>query len=407
MAAHARFAPSAAHRWLKCTASIKEEDGAHSPSNIYSAEGTLAHDLAAGCLKDQAHPSRHLGERHTVDGFTFTVRQDMVDHIVNYMRLVLEYAEGGQLLVEQRVEFSEYVGVDDQFGTSDVVIIHPKRITIIDFKYGLSPVDAFTILDDGVTEMNPQMALYALGCLYEFGMLGDFEEVTMVICQPRVGENGHVSEFYCSVPVLEAFGAKARLAAEEALGPNPVYAPSEKVCGWCTKQDTCAARRGALFGDMVGTEPATPADFDDLGPRAMAVLESHADDAEWLARAMGAVGAVEDWCKAVRATIERKMLAGEEVPGYKLVNGRQGPRKWANEQEVEKLFKSWRYKKDVMYDLSLISPTTAEKVMKADQRRWAKLQPHITRSPAGVSVAAITDKREPVTGLIAGPEDFV
>ena len=50
---------------------------------------------------------------------------------------------------------------------------------------------------------------------------------------------------------------------------------------------------------------------------------------------MEAVGFVEDWCKAVRAETERRLLNREEVPGFGLELGRQGPRKWTDKEAVE------------------------------------------------------------------------
>ena len=47
MSAHARLSPSGAHRWMRCPGSVALEAPFPDNSNRYSAEGTLAHDLAA------------------------------------------------------------------------------------------------------------------------------------------------------------------------------------------------------------------------------------------------------------------------------------------------------------------------------------------------------------------------
>ena len=46
-----------------------------------------------------------------------------------------------------------------------------------------------------------------------------------------------------------------------------------------------------------------------------------------------------------------------------------------------------------MYDLKLISPTKAEKLLAGNPRRWAKLEKLITRSDGKPSVAPATDRR--------------
>lgn len=121
-----------------------------------------------------------------------------------------------------------------------------------------------------------------------------------------------------------------------------------------------------------------------------------------------AIDLVEGWAKAVRAELERRMLAGGAVPGFKLVKGREGIRKFADPAEAESMMKSMRLKQDVMYDWTLISPTTAEKLA-ADgvigKKQWPKLQALIVRSEAGLSVAPAADKR-PAVAITPVADDF-
>lgn len=121
-----------------------------------------------------------------------------------------------------------------------------------------------------------------------------------------------------------------------------------------------------------------------------------------------AIDLVEGWAKAVRAELERRMLAGGAVPGFKLVKGREGIRKFSNPAEAEAMMKSMRLKQDVMYDWTLISPTTAEKLY-ADgiigKKQWPKLQALIVRSEAGLSVAPAADKR-PAVAITPVADDF-
>src|SRR5690606_11631223 len=86
---------------------------------------------------------------------------------------------------------------------------------------------------------------------------------------------------------------------------------------------------------------------------------------------------IESWCKAVRRRVESELLAGRPVPGYKLVEGRRGARQWTNQEEAESALKTMRLKVEEMFDLKLISPTTAEKLHKAGKlgpRQWQRLQ---------------------------------
>jgi hypothetical protein len=156
---------------------------------------------------------------------------------------------------------------------------------------------------------------------------------------------------------------------------------------------------GAPFRFIVKKPTIRPA-LEQPEERIAALAEDH------LAVCMDAVDLVEGWCKAVRAEVERRMLAGTPVPGYKLVEGRAGARAWADPAEAEKLLKSFRLKQDEMYDFTLISPTTAEKVLaQASPKRWAKAQALIRRSDGKPSVAPASDKR-PALVITPVADDF-
>jgi hypothetical protein len=114
---------------------------------------------------------------------------------------------------------------------------------------------------------------------------------------------------------------------------------------------------------------------------------------------MDAVPLVEMWCKAIRAKVESVLMAGGAVEGYKLVAGKKGARAWGDEAVVEKVLKGMRLKKEQMYDFKLISPTSAEKLLKPTPKRWTKLQAHIAqaggqtlRGPAGRQAAGAGDQ---------------
>ena len=112
-----------------------------------------------------------------------------------------------------------------------------------------------------------------------------------------------------------------------------------------------------------------------------------------LAAAMSRVDLVEQWCKAIRAEVERRLLNAEPVPGFKLVEGRKSNRSWTDEAEAAKLLKSFKLNRDQMYDWKLISPTSAEKVLKAEPANWKALNAVIHRADGKPSVASATDKR--------------
>ena len=378
--AHAKLSPSGAHRWMRCAGSPALEAAFPDESSVYAAEGTVAHLLASDELEGKQTARERIGSRATVDGFDFTVDKVMVEHVEDYVKLVREYAQGGILLVEQRVPIGHLTGEDGATGTSDAVIVHAdeKRLTIIDLKYGMGV--------RVMAESNEQAMMYALGALERYEQLADFTEVCMVIHQPRLNS---VSEHWIEVADLYQFADRVGDSADATRRTDAPLTPGEKQCKFCKAKSSCPALQAIV--DETADEEATADDFADLGDNALTV-------------AMGRVELIEQWCKSVRAEVERRLTKGVAVPGYKLVEGRKGNRAWSDAKDAQERL-SAVLKRDEMYEEKFISPATAEKLLKKDPEGLAMLE-ELTHRPEGkLSVAPATDKR-PEKASTAVADDF-
>ena len=391
MTTHAILSPSSAHRWMKCPASVALESDYPETSSEFADEGTAAHDVAARALINGVEAAAFLDTVVTVGGKGYPVTTEMAEHVQKYLDYVNALkADSIMSAVEVRLPIGDITGEEGAEGTSDTITItNDGELVIVDLKYGMGvKVDA---------ECNPQLSLYALGALELYGLSYDIRKVRLVIVQPRLN---HISEWACDLDGYVSFfrdnvadcAALCRDALRGYESTNGVsvnlFNPGDDQCRFCKAKGNCPAlTKHALetvsngFSDL--TKPPTP---DTLRPFAGSELGP----------LLSSVDLIEGWCQALREHCKGELLAGRSIPGWKVVEGRRGVRRWADAREVESIMKGMRLKQDVMYEQSLISPATAEKLVKAGDigpRQWPRLQQLITQSGGSPTVVPESDKR--------------
>ena len=408
---HAKLcSPSGAEGWFACAGRIVMEAGFPDNGNEFSKDGTARHAVCAECLNTGASVAAFVGKPIDVGGEFVTYKAEWVDEDEDYVTTMFALCgsgdDKGDLFVERQVNFERYTGVkDDSFGTADVLIFKPlpdgtHEMIVADRKTGYHEVEV---------QDNKQLKLYALGGYDEFNMVYDISRVRLVIHQRSA------REWDCSIEDLLAFAEVAREKAvlvQEAVTRFEMVEqelwertylnqqPTEDACRYCKAMAVCPSMQ-RMVQETVGSTFTSLTGFDeDLTRHALKDREYLTP--EQLADAMKATGLIEDWIKAVRAEVERRLLDGKDVPGFKLVMGKAGARKWNDTDEAEASLKSMRLKVEEKYDFTLISPTSAEKLAKAKTgekpilgpRQWTKLQPLIGRSEPKPSVAPASDKRD-------------
>lgn len=176
---HAIFSPSSSEKWINCPASLAMEVNLpEEEQSKYSTEGILAHKIAEKILKNLLYIQRSkknniLYKKKKIKACEYInennisskkkskikITIEMAENIQKYIDKVWQMSHNNELFVEQRVNFSSFISVPKQFGTSDAIIITNDELQIHDLKYGFIKVYA---------KNNKQLQLYALGALKKF-----------------------------------------------------------------------------------------------------------------------------------------------------------------------------------------------------------------------------------------------
>ncbi len=295
---HAILSPSAAHRWMNCTAAPLMEKDVEDKSSAFAEEGTLAHAYCAKKLKE------FLGQ--PVDDEDAEIAQlaeqyhcgEMDEHTDTYKTIVLEKfntarskTKDAQLLVEVKLDFSRYV--PDAFGTSDAIIIADGVMEVIDFKYGkgvrVSAVE------------NPQMMIYALGAWDLFNFEYDIRKVRMTIVQPRID---NLSEFEIDTSDLINWAVdELQPKAREAYAGGR-QKPGE-WCQFCKVKAMCKALATTCVNARQTNED----------PRLIGKEEMERD-------ILPLLPAFKTWLSGVEEYSLQQALDGVQYRGFKIVEGR-------------------------------------------------------------------------------------
>jgi hypothetical protein len=390
------------------------------PERVESAtdaafEGTIAHEVAAECLNLGVPANTFVGTLFTAgDGTQLEFTDDLAIDVQSYVgyvehRLQMlrdEFAATGvlpqpELLVEHEIDISELTGEAGAHGTADAVLLGCGRMEVIDLKFGKGvQIEA---------EGNWQLRMYALGMLTDYERTIAVDDVATIIHQPR---RKWIDESRYAVSELEEMKADILSSAAAVNSPNAMRVPGPAQCKFCRGKHRCPEYREFVLTTVTGEDPsavATPEDFENVAlvmPQPSTTVAAASED--WLGVLMNSVDMIESWCRAVRAETEARLLAGAQVPGWKIVEGKRGNRQWGSVEEAKAALEGFRLKVEEMYDLKLISPTTAEKLAKAGTigpRQWKKLQALITQNEGKPSVAPASDPR-PALSMQANAADF-
>ena len=369
--AHALLSASSAHRWLECPPSAVANEAYPNQDTVFTNEGTLAHETAE--IVTRVRLADHPIE------YPDAATHEMIECAHEYADYIEEHKKSNDaiVLLEQRVDFSPWV--PDGFGTCDCIIIQDDTLTIIDYKYGQGVAVSATD--------NPQMKLYALGAVNDYGIAMDVKKVDLHIFQPRLN---NISTDSLTVEELMEWAEKTvKPIAEKASQGKGKYAPGEH-CRFCQHGGKCRAltKLCTEYLDTHGLRVALP------------VLAPHE-----VADVLRMEPMVTLWLKKVKEQAMTTLMNGEELPGYKLVEGKLGNRKWVSEHTVYNLLKSKGYSDTEITETKVLSPSQMDKTI-GKKKVFELLDEYIERAPGAPTIAPITDKRPAYNRLAEAQKDF-
>jgi hypothetical protein len=363
---HARYAPSAAARWLACHGSVRLSDGVpDGPPSSYAQDGTACHEAAAAILEgaDPDDACRELCDEQV----------DIVTTYTDYCIDLVDLLQGkfGRNAVRYWVEergYADFIS-PDYHGTADFAIHASRTLEIVDLKTGYNPVEP---------KGNPQLYSYALLAISQHDLWDKVDRIRMTIIQPRVyaepqtvvissRELDHFQHL-----VVQSIKDIENGSTTLVAGAHCKYCPAKGRCPELRKE---AIKRAKIAFNQDGTRKPEAYDAETLAEiaREAAVIQAHLD--------------------GVMQQIRRELEKGRKVPGFKLVEKR-AMSKWS---DWDGFLDASPVDKFAFYnDLFTVKPKTPNQVQAflKKQKINFDLSPYFTRESSGLTLAPYTDPRD-------------
>lgn len=374
--AHALLSPSGSHRWMHCTPSARLEENLPESTSSAAEEGTVAHELAEYALEaymkgeytpllDDLPTPKHIA----ANKYYSPEMDKYVTDYVCYVCDIYELEEKAEMSIERKFDLTSYV--PECFGSCDCDIVGEKVLNIIDLKYGKGvQVDA---------KDNSQLMMYALGVLRTLSpkRQAEIETIRMHIAQVRLG---NYSVFEMAARDLTHWGIHVlRPIAEKAFaGQGDAVVGSH--CKFCKFKAQCRAQRDALLGD-----------FEKFGETKALSLDEIAD-------LLTKVDLYSDWLSSVKSHALSEALAGKNLKGWKLVEGRS-VRTITDEAKAIEILVGMGFKEDELKNHKLKGIGDLEKTV--GKKALAINLGDIIMKPKGAPTLALeSDKREAIQPTI-------
>lgn len=376
------FPPSTAFRGIICPASVHLQDDIEITEAM--SEGSAIHNMSELHLKKNVTLKGYLGNKVMFDGRTIKITQEMIDVAEFYCsevkQIQSEYPDA-EFLVEHRVDLGCY-GYPDVFGTADVVINDLFNVLIVmDLKTGKGksvPADA------------DQLKMYAVMAAGD--MIDTYERIITIVIQPRdlAGEKVKVAE-HDPLELKKWMEETVIPAIEDSKSENPTFQASEEGCQWCGYKGKCKAQADHALA--IAVKDFELADSIDHVLEDIYVSSPNEISNEMISKILGLSNFFENWLSSVRGTAVERMLKGQEIPNYKLVESIT-KRRWNPDVDVEHiLYKELKIRKKDLYEPKLKTPNQVIELVKYNPKIQKRVEELIIKPEGNPTLALNSDRR--------------
>jgi hypothetical protein len=363
---------------------LPDHDPESSGQNIAARQGKCAHEVAERALNFFAGYGNRIVDAAYFIGSKFhdvDVTEEMAAHVQLYLDHVRKVMTipGVVYWIEKKFSLALLNPPTERpmFGTSDFSAYDPATRTLYvdDLKYGQVPVEI---------EGNPQVKYYALGVWLSLdGKTQPVDEIVLTIIQPRRDHPaGVIRSVTITLDELVAFGNDL-IAAAYATLPKDAALHAGDHCKWCPAKARCPELQ-RLSQEIAATE------FDEVPivpPPALIPREQFAE-------MLGKLHILDDWSASMKEHAYNELLAGREVPGFKLVE-RRAERKWLEDVDKRVVFP------DDSFESKLKSPAQIEKIV-GKKKFKETLAQHTVKKSSGLKLVPEDHPSPPV--LTGGAE---
>lgn len=380
---HSRLAPSQAARWVRCPGSLRMIELATAnrperPPGLAARTGSLMHKVFELSLNTKVRAESFVGFAHdteTDDLYQSQLADDepiFDEELAEWVQSALDWVhaylakphKSRGWWTEMRLEVGQGLAIkqpDDCTGTADWVCCHEHELVVLDLKGGYVYVEV---------EDNYQLLLYTIGAVYKFERSGKrIDNIRLVIAQPRAGGN---KELVIRRKELDAYVKFFRKRAETTYEKNAPLSASEEACQWCPAAGICPEAHKMTVA--LAAKVDWPDEVTKLSEEKFQLLLAN-------------LGHIRKMCDRAEELAVERLMNGEEVPGYKLVEGRS-LRVWSNDVQAERYLKLKHIPAHVS---KLITPAAAERELKAPLPEGLAVRP-----PGPARLARSEDPRKEI-----------